>query len=530
MTSTTFLSSTNPRPGIVIALPSGLIAAGVPVWGVRIANALAERGRCVALVIHESCGGYAPVPLALHSRVHRFDVRNAPPIESCQGDLSPYLQTYRQAIDLIWQATNAPVILSPNLAGDCYGLAAALSLALADRIRVLAVQHSDIEYETRYLTHYEPLLTRIAGVSQLLTDRLRARLPERANDIVHLPYGIPVPPRCPTRPPIDARPLRVIYAGRMDREQKRALAIPLLSKELDRRSLAHTLTMVGDGPAAPEVDRLLRDAPHALPRRAAVAHDVHALLAQSDIMILPSRYEGLSIAMLEAMAVGCVPVVARVESGANEAIIAGNNGEIADVSPDADDQSVVGPLADAIQRALSRGLLSMSAAAWHTASDRFSIDAYTSRFERLLDETSGSPARTWPADRPCAFTGLATAPSGIVPADAAHRMHLVLQSLAGRRIAIHGSGRHTLALAAILAQSPAQIVAITDDDTARHGHTLWGWPIVAPADLPRLRVSDVVISSAMHEGAILRRNSTYERQGIRVHTLYQAAPGARAAA
>ena len=43
------------------------------------------------------------------------------------------------------------------------------------------------------------------------------------------------------------------------------------------------------------------------------------ILAASDIFLMPSKYEGISIALLEAMAAGVVPVVAKV--GGQEEIV-----------------------------------------------------------------------------------------------------------------------------------------------------------------------------------------------------------------
>ena len=41
-----------PGPGLVIALPHGLNVSGVTMWAVRLSNALAERGRVAALILH----------------------------------------------------------------------------------------------------------------------------------------------------------------------------------------------------------------------------------------------------------------------------------------------------------------------------------------------------------------------------------------------------------------------------------------------------------------------------------------------
>lgn len=71
--------------------------------------------------------------------------------------------------------------------------------------------------------------------------------------------------------------------------------------------------MVGDGPEAETLKRLAREAGiegrlELLGQRA----DVDAVLADTRVFVLTSRSEGVSIAMLEAMAAGAVPVVADV--------------------------------------------------------------------------------------------------------------------------------------------------------------------------------------------------------------------------
>src|SRR6185436_15826321 len=122
------------------------------------------------------------------------------------------------------------------------------------------------------------------------------------------------------------------------------------------------------------------------------------LLRSHDLFVLPSRFEGLSVAMLEAMAAGCVPVLARTESGALQAIEPGYNGEIADVAPEADERETGEALAEATARFLKRDRAAMSDAAHQTVRDRFSLERHLDHVIPLVDSAASMAARSWPAE------------------------------------------------------------------------------------------------------------------------------------
>ena len=65
--------------------------------------------------------------------------------------------------------------------------------------------------------------------------------------------------------------------------------------------------------------------------------------------------------------------------------------------------------------------------------------------------------------------------------------------------------------------------AVTDDDPARWGASLLGWPVISPARAAAAGATDVVISSWIHADEIYARRHAYEHQGLRVHHLYRAA-------
>lgn len=518
-----------PPPSLLIALPQGLGVSGVNTWAVRLVNGLARRGRAAGLIVHAEPPGFARLDLEIDPRVGVYRVpADALPMEACRGDLAPYLPHYRAGVRAMLDRAGGRVVLSPNLHGDCYGVAAALTRdpEIGPALRLVGWQHSDIEYDARVLERYAPVLGAFVGVSEKIAGTLRTRLNDRAGDVRDVPYGVEVPAACPSRPPLAGRPVRILYTGRLEHRQKRILALPMLSRELARRGVAHELTILGDGPAEAELLGALRDAPPPSARRLAPAppREVTRLLDAHDAFVLASRYEGLSVSMLEALARGCVPIVTRTESGALQAIEPGVNGLIAEANPDADEPAAAAALADAVERfagAERRHPGAMSLAAWRTARDRFSIDGHLDRVEALLDAVAATRARAWPADRPAAFTGAAPAGgSGSVPPDGPRRMAELLRRLAGRKVVIHGTGQHTLQLEQVIKDSPAEIVAFTDDDRQKHGTELWGRPVIAPGDAASTGATDVVISSWMHQDEIWARRQMYERISVAAHRMY----------
>jgi glycosyltransferase involved in cell wall biosynthesis len=511
---------------LLIALPHGLNVSGVTVWAVRLVNALAERGRGVGLILHPEPEGQARLHVPLHPDVAVTEITGDPPLDQAAGKLDPYVGHYRRAVEALAQRHGSPVVLSPNLVGDCYGVCAELCRATPELVRVVAWHHSDITYNDRVLAHYEPIIARFVAVSDRIEDRLVETMPDRRSDIVNIPYGVPAPDAPVHRDASvnDAgrrRPFRLIYTGRMDHEQKRVMAFIHMSDSLRDRGIKHTLTLVGDGPAQKLMDKQITSRPAISRIEPQPPEQVLEMLDEADAFVLASRYEGLSVSMLEAMARGCVPVVTLVESGASQVIEPGVNGELATPPSHADDRGVGIALAACVYHLLSESLHPLREAAWSTIVERFSIDRHAEAAGAIVDLAAASEPRRWPVDRPCAFTERDPAHgSGSVPVDGPDRLRRVLDVLADRPVAIHGTGQHTRQLRDVIDASPARVVAFTDDDPAQHDSTLWDRPVIAPDRVSAVGVTDLVISSWMHEPAIWERRRVYLDQGLTVHRLY----------
>lgn len=139
--------------------------------------------------------------------------------------------------------------------------------------------------------------------------------------------------------------------------------------------------LAGDGPERMRLERQveqlrLRDRVLFLGRRT----DVPELLAASDAFVLPSLYEGSSLALLEAMAAG-KPVVTSAIPGTDELILDGETGLLVPPgNPDA--------LALALRRVLAEPLLRarLGTAARDHAQRSFSASAAASRVAAVYDE------------------------------------------------------------------------------------------------------------------------------------------------
>lgn len=110
-------------------------------------------------------------------------------------------------------------------------------------------------------------------------------------------------------------PLRILSHGRIDKEQKGVFWLPEILAALDRESKEWNCTISGDGPDLGELK--LRVARAGMSDRIqftgwTAAGDVPRLLNQHDVFLFPTTYEGSPIALIEAMAGGCVPVASRL--------------------------------------------------------------------------------------------------------------------------------------------------------------------------------------------------------------------------
>jgi glycosyltransferase involved in cell wall biosynthesis len=142
--------------------------------------------------------------------------------------------------------------------------------------------------------------------SQAVADQLKRAGARGAVHVVrNVPHGSPAPARSSHPGP---KPT-ILYLGRIERRQK-GLDLLLRSMSLARADLGDLrFLFVGDGPDSGWLQRQLDQLPEIESEVRAWTEEPEAILAGAQLLLAPSRFEGVPLVLLEALAAG-VPVLA----------------------------------------------------------------------------------------------------------------------------------------------------------------------------------------------------------------------------
>jgi glycosyltransferase involved in cell wall biosynthesis len=275
-----------------------------------------------------------------------------------------------------------------NPTGALYAAAAAWFAHVPTRVRT---EHS-VRYAGRHSAAY-PLLERALNRSDqrvlcvceaVRQSQLRGGAPVEKLRVVENGVSEVPPPR--PRPEVRAAlgeppeaPV-VLAVGSLTVQKAHGVLIEGFARAARRRPDAR-LWIAGEGPLGDELEARARaatvgEAVRFLRRR----EDVADLLAAADVFVLPSRREGLSITLLEAMRAGCTPLVTDV-GGSAEVVRHGESGWVVPPDdPEALGEALAALLGDA---GLRRRLGEAARARW---AERFTAQRMVVETERVYRE------------------------------------------------------------------------------------------------------------------------------------------------
>ena len=246
---------------------------------------------------------------------------------------------------------------------------------------------------------YRPFVHRYVALSEQLRRYLADGVGVRADRIEQIYNGVDTQrfhPAAGPRTAIDGSPFGdaslwlVGTVGRLQPIKDQALLARAFVRALELDPVARgrlRLLIVGDGPSRPEIERILSDCGAApLSWVAGQRADVPEVMRGLDAFVLPSRAEGISNTILEAMATA-LPIVATAVGGNGELLDDGMTGRLI---PAGDVDALARAMLDDLHdpaRARRHG-----AAARQAVQRRFSLDgmvaAYGELYERLLSNAA----------------------------------------------------------------------------------------------------------------------------------------------
>lgn len=219
----------------------------------------------------------------------------------------------------------------------------------------------------------------LIAVSEYLATNLRSRTASQSPSVGRIACGVSVTVKAAT-PPLNR--FRLVYVGRLEEEQKRIGAVTRALCAAARTSGEVDAWIVGEGSARPEIEKIIAadsPAPGRVRLLGRVESDrIYDLLRECHALVLLSDFEGLPVSVLEAMAVGVVPICLDMRSGIREVIRSGENGIIVQ-DRDAGFLSAVSALrADPVLWAR------LSASARQTVAAGYSIDSTARQWGEFL--------------------------------------------------------------------------------------------------------------------------------------------------
>lgn len=298
---------------IIFELQNDWVLGGVESWAYEMADIL-------------RCGGYDAKLLLFENGLKRNPY---PPDEMLvlmpqkkEVSFVDELKFERDYID-----NYAPAIIVTNFVGTHFYAACLCKIKCSDRIKIIAVIHNDNQLYYDAYARMEDCISTCFYISIKMRDEMLKRgFPERK--LQYLPWKVNVDQDIKHRYSDVNMPIKLGYAGRMTKLQKRVDMFLYLLQRLDELAVDFRCDFAGEGDYLEDFEQEalkleLQDKISCLGMLS--KEDIYAFWQEHDIYLSCSEWEGHSISQVEAMANGAVPIVTNV-SGARDDVHDGENG------------------------------------------------------------------------------------------------------------------------------------------------------------------------------------------------------------
>lgn len=300
--------------------------------------------------------------------------------------LSPLKTAYSHAMSFVPLLSSYDIIIYND---DSIGRSIAGLLPLTTII--IPILHTDIDgqYITALGSYND--YDKIIAVSKAIHETAISKWGVPKRDIHFIPSGVEVTSEYPQRQ-IEESHLKVAFLGRLSDWHKGIFKLPEILGRIDA-PISVTLSIIGEGPDGNEL--VTRFEKLGLSERvhfhgALFKDDIAKVLLQHDVLLMPSNFEGLPIALLEAMAAGVIPIASKLPGSTDLVIEERLNGFLVE-KDDLDGFAYnIGLLADNYQLRKE-----MSRNAWKRIMQKFSLAKMGQEYMSVIyNDLAASPRRS----------------------------------------------------------------------------------------------------------------------------------------
>ena len=181
---------------------------------------------------------------------------------------------------------------------------------------VFQLVHDD--YNVRLAKKYGHVVDAFICHNSKVFDRLQQMFPTRLNDIFYKPHGVKIPTDYRIIKE-DTKPLRLLFLGRMA-APKGIFDLPVIDGMLREKGIHANWTCIGNGPELDAFKQSWSKDAEVRFYAPATNEEVVKICTQQDVFVLPSKFEGSPVSLLETMSVGLVPVITGLPGSIQEIV------------------------------------------------------------------------------------------------------------------------------------------------------------------------------------------------------------------
>lgn len=190
------------------------------------------------------------------------------------------------------------------------------------QIPIVYIVHGDNQYYYKVIKEYAGIIDGIIGVSKHVVTKAKS-IKQCSNTIVSS-IRFPVPANTYWKYAFDKK-IRIAFVGTLV-ESKGVLEFEKIISKIESYNIPYHFNIIGEGPLKKSLQKVFQYNKNVSFKGSIDNLQVLQLHSEHDIIILPSKSEGLPVSIIEAMKAGVVPLASNIKSGIPELISDGVTG------------------------------------------------------------------------------------------------------------------------------------------------------------------------------------------------------------